>query len=136
MTYISPNWARPSHDLRIRQDIPDATNTRAGKTIVKNDSLVGAISGAAQGLIAGTGAGAITVLKLSEGRHPIHPAGIMISLGAGLSGALIGGIIGGILGHKKAETELAKAELGMQTPPKGIFDRNSLGRNLESLLIK
>lgn len=135
MTVTNPNWSTNPNDLRVRHDVPNATNTEAGKTIVKNDRLVGALSGAGQGLAAGAGVGALTGLGLSEFTDISDPASIAIGTSVGLGGALLGGLTGGFFAHKKAKTDLAEAELGIKRTPQNTASNQSLYGGLTDALI-
>jgi hypothetical protein len=117
---MSPTWSTTPHDIRIREDIPNATNTDAGKTIIKNKRFLGGLSGTAQGLAIGTGAGALTGLGLSEFTDLSDPISIAIGAGVATGSAVFGGLGGALLGHKKAKIDLAEAELGIKKPTQNI----------------
>jgi len=132
MSNINPNWSTTPNDIRVRDDIPNATNTDAGKTIVRNKRFLGGASGAGEGLAIGAGTGALTGLALSEFTDLSDPASIAIGAGVATGSAVLGGLSGALFGHKKAKIDLAEAELGIKKPTQNI-QNSSNGSALDTL---
>ncbi len=120
----TPDWGGNPTDFRLRDDIPNATQTDAGKTIVKNKRFLEGASGAGMGLLGGIGTAALTGLGLSEFTDLSDAASIGIGSGIAAAGAALGGLGGAVLGHKKAKIDLAEAELGIPNRPQVINRSN------------
>jgi hypothetical protein len=127
MKNTPPNWSNTPNDIRIRDDIPNATYTDAGKTIVRNKRFLSAASGMTVGGLAGAGAGTGTGIALNEFTNLSDPVSVAIGVTIMLGGTIIGGLGGALFGHKRAKIELAEAELGIRKPAQIHNNQNSLG---------
>ena len=107
----TPTWSQNPENIRIRQDIPNARNTEAGKEIIRQTRFLGGIGGLAVGLIAGTIGGIITFAVAEP--HLSNAGTLGVTAGTAGASAIGGVALGRMISDRTSKINLAEAELGI-----------------------